>query len=129
MEMSKDFLAQSGSQLFFLDGKSNTTKTQSQKKLQSILKTQCGSIGLHLGEDVESKVRQLLARTELKEIAETARVLVEISDNAQNSTLGSLNSALGGSKLDTKQLNKPSSLMASKINLSPRQKSISKISV
>ena len=29
--------------------------------------------------DVEAKVRQLLARTELKDIAETAQVLVEIS--------------------------------------------------
>ena len=32
--------------------------------------------------EIELKVRQLLARTELKEIAETAQVLVEISGDA-----------------------------------------------
>ena len=74
-------LAQSGSQLFFLDGKDEQAKLSSSKKLQTILQTKSGGLGMNLGEDVEAKVRQLLARTELKEIAETARVLVEISDN------------------------------------------------
>ena len=41
---------------------------------------------LRLGPDVEQKVRQLLGRTELKGIAETAKVLVEIADNTFQST-------------------------------------------
>ena len=68
----------------------------------------------------------MLARTELKEIAETARVLVEISDNPK-STLGSFNSALGDQGTNNggsnRRLNKVSSLMTSKMNLSPREPS------
>ena len=76
---------------------------------------------MNLGEDVEAKVRQLLARTELKEIAETARVLVEISDNTQ-STLGNIGSTLNEDVQSKKtEMKKISSLMTTKMNLSPRE--------
>jgi hypothetical protein len=39
---------------------------------------------------VEAKVRQLLGRTELKEIANTARVLVEISEEPTAAGIGLL---------------------------------------
>ena len=45
--------------------------------------------GPDLRREIEHKVRQLLGRTELKEIASTAKVLVEIADqsSSQNNLL------------------------------------------
>ena len=56
----------------FLDG---TNKSSGSMLIKESAKT------LRLGPDVEQKVRQLLGRTELQGIAETAKVLVEIADN------------------------------------------------
>ena len=66
------YLAEQGSNLLFLDG---SNRSQGSIVIKNSSKT------LNLGADVEQKVRQLLGRTELKGIAETAKVLVEISDN------------------------------------------------
>ena len=48
-----------------------------------------GSIyhGNDLRDEIEHKVRQLLGRTELKEIASTAKVLVEISDHTSSQNM------------------------------------------
>lgn len=58
--------------------------------------------------EVEAKVRNLLARTELKEIAPTARVLVEIADEP--------------STAQEVSAQHPSSLATSKITLVPRMR-------
>ena len=65
-------LAEQGSNLLFLDGSNRSNGS-------IIIKN--SSKALNLGADVEQKVRQLLGRTELKGIADTAKVLVEISDS------------------------------------------------
>ena len=43
--------------------------------------------GPDLRREIEHKVRQLLGRTELKEIASTAKVLVEIADNTSSQNM------------------------------------------
>lgn len=43
--------------------------------------------GPDLRKEIEHKVRQLLGRTELKEIASTAKVLVEISENTSSQNM------------------------------------------
>ena len=51
--------------------------------------------------EVEAKVRNLLAMTELKEIASSARVLVEVSPDVPEG----VNRALSTSKIDLKPRN------------------------
>ena len=97
------YLASQGSGLLFLDG---SNKNSGSLIIKDSAKT------LRLGPDVEQKVRQLLGRTELKGIAETAKVLVEIADNTFQST---------NNMHQRSNLNNVSSMMTGQIQLSPRQ--------
>lgn len=85
-DKEKQFLDESGSQLLFLDGKGNLHNSSSKQLHEIFLPKGSQYKGLDLRSEIEQKVRQLLGRTELKEIASTAKVLVEISDqtNSQN---------------------------------------------
>ena len=79
-EKEKQFLDESGSQLLFLDGKGNLHDSSSRELHEMFLPKGAIYSGVDLRNEIEHKVRQLLGRTELKEIASTAKVLVEISD-------------------------------------------------
>ena len=70
--------------MLFLDEKGNLHNSSS-KELQDLFMPR-GAIysGIDLRDEIEHKVRQLLGRTELKEIASTAKVLVEISDHTSS---------------------------------------------
>ena len=107
---------QSGSQLLFLDGQGNLHSSSS-KQLQELFWPKGSNYkGIDLRNEIELKVRQLLGRTELSEIASTAKVLVEISDQ-QGGKQNIFNAT------ETKDLGQKSSnagFSTSKINLSPR---------
>lgn len=75
---------ESGSQLLFLDGKGNLHNSSSKQLHDIFLPKGQQYNGLDLRREIELKVRQVLGRTELKEIASTAKVLVEISDHANS---------------------------------------------
>ena len=83
-QKAKQAFADKGSQLLFLDEKGNLHNSSS-KELQDLFMPR-GAIysGIDLRDEIEHKVRQLLGRTELKEIASTAKVLVEISDHTSS---------------------------------------------
>ena len=70
----------SGSQLLFLDGKGNLHSSSSKQLQELFWPSGTNYKGVDLRNEIEHKVRQLLGRTELSEIASTAKVLVEISD-------------------------------------------------
>ena len=74
----------SGSQLLFLDAQGNLHNSSSKQLHQMFLPPGTTYSGPDLRNEIEHKVRQLLGRTELKEIASTAKVLVEISDNTNS---------------------------------------------
>lgn len=70
-----------GSKLLFLDGEGNLHNSSSKHLHKMFLPQGANYSGPDLRAEIEQKVRQLLGRTELKEIAGSAKVLVEISDH------------------------------------------------
>ena len=70
--------------MLFLDGQGNLHNSSSKHLHKLFLPNGASYSGPDLRSEIEQKVRQLLGRTELKEIAGSAKVLVEISDHTQS---------------------------------------------
>ena len=87
VEKDAALLNETGSQLLFLDGKGNLHTSSSRQLHEMFLPKGAVYSGPDLRREIEHKVRQLLGRTELKEIASTAKVLVEISDNTSSQNM------------------------------------------
>ena len=83
--------------------------TSSSKQLREIFLPNGGADfkGVDIRQEIELKVRQLLGRTELKDIAGSAKVLVEISDHTSSQKMfkpEASNEALSPTGLHTRKV-------------------------